>query len=178
MDDPQEAFLRREFFQLALRAAVSRPRPPIYAPGVPEGLHGSLHDALRRGLDEESRAYAEAVSEDGHVEAIVRMTNRLSEECGDILHDGRFRVGPAQKALNLFLKYLWCAGLVHEPPHCPFDSVIIQQLPASVRVNWTALDDVDGYVRLVKAAEDIAGSESLAVWELRLYARLADGRGT
>jgi hypothetical protein len=45
-----------------------------------------------------------------------------------------FRVGTAQKALNLYLKYLWCLGEIKTPPHCPFDRGIIQMLPVSERV--------------------------------------------
>ena len=39
---------------------------------------------------------------------IVALSEGLSEDHADILAGKRFRVGTAQKALNLYLKYLWC----------------------------------------------------------------------
>ena len=55
------------------------------------------------------------------------------------------------------------------PPHCPFDSRIIQKLPPIDRLNWTQLDDMKDYSRLVAAARAAAGTLPLAEWELRVY---------
>jgi hypothetical protein len=84
-------------------------------------------------------------------------------------------VGPAQKALNPFLKYQWCAGWIPSPPHCPFDALIIGQLPATLRTARTALDDLRHYQRLVDAARQAAGGLSIAEWELHLYDRISSG---
>lgn len=53
----------------------------------------------------------------------------LSSEYVSVLADGRMKIGHAQKALNLYLKYMWCAGWVREPPHCPFDRIVLQFVP-------------------------------------------------
>lgn len=45
-----------------------------------------------------------------------------------------FRIGSAQKALNLYRKYLWCLGYIPFPPHCPFDATIIDQLPVCQKI--------------------------------------------
>ena len=81
----------------------------------------------------------------------------------------RIRIGSAQKALNLFLKYLWCIGEAPEPPHCPFDFQIISKLPPAVRCNWTELDSIETYRALVAAAKTAAAGQSLAEWELAEY---------
>ncbi len=62
----------------------------------------------------------------------------MTTEFKDILFGNGFRVGIAQKALNLYLKYLWCLGKITEPPHCPFDSIIISEIKCNIK--WTEMD--------------------------------------
>jgi hypothetical protein len=85
------------------------------------------------------------------------------------LKNGRFRIGIAQKALNLYLKYLWCVGLIPMPPHCPFDSSIIGHLPECMNFNWTAIDSIDDYQKLVNSARKKADDKPIAEWELELW---------
>ncbi len=88
----------------------------------------------------------------------------------NILAGDRFRIGIAQKALNLYLKYLWCIKPnFPEPPHCPFDSIVIGQLDSKDWTTWTTLDDIEKYRSLVKAAQEKAGNMSLARWELKIW---------
>jgi len=69
------------------------------------------------------------VEEDAHVENIIKLAKDVSQEVGKYLvGDKGLTVGRAQKALNLYLKYLWCAGRKLEPPHCPFDGKVISKL--------------------------------------------------
>ena len=169
MDAPaaQQHFLRDEFHGLTLKATVQRAR--VYAPGLPERSHTEFQAGLRRALDTAARDYAEPVGEEHHVQRIADLADSLTADHSDVLRAGRFRIGPAQKALNLFLKYLWCAGSIPPPPQCPFDALIIQMLPPTDRLNWTTLDDLDGYRRLVAAARRLAGTISLPEGELRVY---------
>jgi hypothetical protein len=84
----------------------------------------------------------------------------------------RFRIGSAQKALNLYLKYLWCLGLIARPPHCPFDYRILAKLP-TCNVKWTQLDSIVKYKEIVGEAEQLAKGKrlSLADWELEEWQR-------
>ncbi len=167
----QQSFLRDEFHGLTLKATVQRAR--IYAPGLPEGSHSGFQAGLRRALDVAAREYAHNVDEHLHVQRIANLADRISAEHSGVLREGRFRIGPAQKALNLFLKYLWCTSAIPTPPHCPFDALIIQMLPGPDRLNWTTLDDLDGYRRLIAAAQRLAGTTSLAEWELHEYDKVS-----
>jgi hypothetical protein len=115
--------------------------------------------------------YRKTVSDDAHIASIVFLSDHLSATHRDKLHGGRFRIGTAQKALNLYLKYLWCLGLIETPPHCPFDSKVIDMLPANERVDWTALNDIEKYKGLVLSARILSRGMPLAEWELRLYNR-------
>ena len=47
-----------------------------------------------------------------HMKNIEELSSRMSENYRSILRDGSFRIGPAQKALNLYLKYQWARGLI------------------------------------------------------------------
>lgn len=65
----------------------------------------------------------------------------------------------------------WCAGLlICPPPHCPFDSKIIEYL--GLNILWTHLDTMAEYEQLVEAGQALAGNMGLAMWELQLYNHL------
>lgn len=159
-----------EFFQLTLAATVQRAN--VYAPGVSEICRKKFQNSLRKKLFDLWPKYRAAAWYNAHNRNIERLANQLSKQHRHLLNAGRFRIGPAQKALNLFLKYLWCAGLLEfPPPHCPFDRKIIGDLGLSI--NWTTLDDMAKYRQLVRAARKCAranGAE-LAQWELERYNR-------
>jgi hypothetical protein len=116
-------------------------------------------------------AYHGPIVDKDHVGNIVNLAKELSTKHADILYEGRFRIGSAQKALNLYLKYLWCVGEIPAPPHCPFDSQIVARLPGYEHIRWTRLDEIDMYEKLVKAARDLADrvGKTLPVWELEMY---------
>lgn len=175
-DHAKRDFLHKEFFGLTLKATVQRAK--IYGRDATEHGRMSLHAGLHHALETTARSYTHPVTEEEHLRNIASIADRLSSDCLGALRGERFRIGPAQKALNLFLKYLWCAGWIPTPPHCPFDSVIIGQFPASQRRNWTDLDSLGEYQKLVESARRLAGSQSLAEWELALYDSLTASRAT
>ncbi len=114
------------------------------------------------------------VGDQQHLENIEKIADSLTQEFKrfGVLRENRFRIGIAQKALNLYLKYLWCLGEIKTPPHCPFDNRIIAKLPLSGRqkqeLQWTKLDKIEDYQVLVDAARKIATTSqaSLSDWEL------------
>lgn len=166
MDPEQLQFLLSEFFQLTLAATVQRAR--VYAGGLREADRAPLRASLRARLDQLWPTYATPMAEEQHLTNISWLANGLSAEHPLLLREGRFRIGPAQKALNLFLKYLWCAGVLNvAPPHCPFDSFVINHLGLNIR--WTRLDSIEEYQQLVAAAVAAAHGEELSEWELELY---------
>lgn len=165
--DSLHQFLRDEFFGLTFGATLQR--NDTYSATATPAERSRFRADLQRRLDDYAARYTEPVEDAQHVANIVRLADELSTAHARLLSAGRFRIGSAQKALNLYLKYLWCAGLISRPPHCPFDRRIIERLPQSVRCSWTKLDDVRRYARLVQAARQLAGEASLAEWELSMY---------
>jgi hypothetical protein len=168
-DSARHDFLKAQLFQMTVSATMQRNK--VYADDAPVAARDSFRAALRKQLAQVSDTYSADISDQMHEQAIMSLADTLSGSHGAILESKRFRIGTAQKALNLWLKYLWCAGfLTTEPLHCPFDRIIIQKLSMDVRsVSWTSLDRISDYQRLVTAARIKAGKLSLAQWELTAY---------
>ena len=161
----KKEFLRDELFFLTLMAVVQRGR--VYKPGCTE--KDAFPRCLRRRLKTIAEGYQRPVTDEAHVGNIKALADQIPEDCGELLRKSRFRIGSAQKALNLFLKYLWCLGEVPQPPpHCPFDRRIIECLPGGAQCNWTECDDIEHYRRWVAEAQKLAEARalSLAEWEL------------
>lgn len=115
--------------------------------------------------------YRNGLSEEQHLANIEGLANELSSAHAGALTGGRFRIGTAQKALNLYLKYLWCVGWVAEPPHCPFDAIILAYVPECRDMRWTKLDSMEDYKRIVHFSKMVAADRSLSEWELEIYTK-------
>ncbi len=165
-------FLKGQLFQLTVAATMQRNK--VYADAATEAERAVFRVALRKQLDLVTPCYSTYVDGPKHEETISSIADALSRSHAGVLVDGRFRIGTAQKALNLWLKYLWCSDFLPiEPPHCPFDGIIIQHhLPKSVRhISWTTLDKMSDYELLWNAADGEAKAKSLTIaqWELDAY---------
>lgn len=165
----RQAFMRREIFSMTLGATAQRAR--LYLPDVPEAKRRKFHEALRARLERLATQYLAAVSEEAHVANIAALADELSAEFGVLFSEGRFRVGLAQKALNLYLKYLWCLGWCEMPPHCPVDAIVLAQVDPHQDARWTQIDSLDVYRAVIEAAKQAARGLPLSVWELNLYNR-------
>jgi len=173
MDACQEQFLKDELFSLTLMATVQRAH--VYSAQCGEKQRKKFQARLRSELEKTSEAYADHVTEEAHIRSIVDLSNRLTSAHANALNNKRFRIGTAQKTLNLYLKYLWCLGKIPPPPHCPFDFQIIKKLRHHYTgPSWTILDCEQDYRELVEAAKVEAGGSSLAVWELQTYNNFMD----
>lgn len=110
------------------------------------------------------------VSEIEHEANIIALADALSAGHGDILINRRFRIGTSQKALNLYLKFLWCLGkLPNVPHHCPVDRVVLSDIP--LNGSWTQLDDISTYRNWVSSIRQTAGAISVPEWELEVWNR-------
>ena len=166
-------FVQDELLGCSIRGAFGRAK--VYANPNPTR---ELDHLLRERLRELEVRYANPVNDEEHKTNIDKLAKDVTSkfENGSVLHKDRFRIGIAQKALNLYLKYLWCLDKVATPPHCPFDSTITAKLPLSEQqkqdLQWTKLDSLAGYQTLVDAGrEEIkkTGHSSLSEWELEVY---------
>ena len=120
------------------------------------------------------------IGDERHVANIERLSSTMSKNHGDILLGGTLRIGTAQKALNLYLKYCWARGKVREPPHCPIDSIVLADIAKCAKeercricadVTWTKIRSTHEYMHFVEKARVRAreAGKSLAQWELWLH---------
>ena len=167
--NPQRTFLAGEFFGLSLQGATQR--AGIYKPEATAADRKELHVHLREHLERCLEQYSEEVDDHAHCKNIERIANSLTRRHAGLLRDNRFRIGPTQKALNLYLKYMWCVEEVARPPHCPIDSIVIKASGLPATVKWTELTRIDEYMAIVSRLRQVASPLPLAEWELREWVR-------
>lgn len=165
----QRKFLDAEVFSMTLAATVQRSK--LYTPGLSEKDREPFQASLRAALELAAEKYTNNVPEAQHVNNITDLATLLSHKHPTLLTAGRMKFGHAQKALNLYLKYLWCLGKLPIPPHCPIDSIILKKIPKFTQERWTQLDSHERYECIIAAAKVKAKEKglSLAAWELDEY---------
>lgn len=127
-------------------------------------------------LREYAKEYTVVVEDEPHIANIRDLGKYLSDNYQDILNDHELVFGVAQKALNVYLKYLWCVDGTTIPPHCPFDNIVLKEIrPRKIRnqsytfeERWTHANE-NQYRDWVALARDKAGQKSLSVWELEVW---------
>src|ERR1700737_1330350 len=137
------SFILGEIFSMTLSATTQRAN--LYAADTTENARQPFRKALRAALEGLSRLYTVEVKDEQHVEHIAHIANDLSTNYANLLSGKRFRIGQSQKAVNLYLKYLWCLGDIMMPPHCPIDVVVFRHIPGFKEERWTQLDSIDRY---------------------------------
>src|SRR5258706_7444690 len=170
-------FLADVAFGIALPGTAQRGK--VYRRESSADERKNFRSALRLALENLAQQYDAPVTDDRHVSNIDDLARTLSNQHPEAFNASRFRIGSAQKALNLYLKMLWCFDCIPTPPHCPFDRVVLSRLPGCESVKWTQLDSLPEYERIVRCARSVSNGVSLADWELHLYtSALAAARAT
>ena len=170
--DLMRNFLIGEIFSCTISASFSRNRV-YYNDSVTDNEKIEFKDSIKRWLDELVNKYnnRECISSENIIENINSFANDLSNKHGNILDGNRFRIGTAQKLINVYLKYLWVIREIDEPPLCPLDGVVLNKLDEVD--NWTELDDLDRYKELIQIAQNKAKEEGfgshIARWELKVW---------
>lgn len=164
-------FLNNEILTLTILGGLTR-GVLVYKPSVLEIEKREFRKTLKKELEEYASFYKVTVNTEQHIKNIEKFADKISQEYRAILSGNRLRIGRAQKVLNLYLKYLWALGRIPEPPHCPFDAIVIREL--KLGINFTKLDSISDYKLLVEAAKKISGEKNLSIakWELRLWNRV------
>jgi hypothetical protein len=172
-DKIKKEFILNEIWTLTIAGGFGR--ATVYENSSGEASQRlSFRTSLRSHLDKviKEEYSKNQVTDERHLENIVELCQLLTKKHGEILSEKTFRLGMGQKVFNLYLKYLWCIGEIAEPPHCPFDSIIIAKLSKENRnVKWTQMTDKATYEKLVKSAkvESSKVGKSIAEWELSMW---------
>lgn len=172
----------REFLKFSLNAALGR--STTYSNEATDPMKNEFRECFRNILKCLGKQYKEKVEEAEHIKNIECICDTLSDKHAATLRNGRLRVGIAQKALNLYLKYLWRCGCIKEPPHCPLDSVVLKMLKRELRQagerwtpiksKWTEINEMREYMDWIKKIEEVVNECSIAQWELKAFNKERD----
>ncbi|MEP7377401.1 MAG: hypothetical protein ABI675_28620 [Chitinophagaceae bacterium] len=148
-------------------------RSKIYKPNVSDAKRKEFRAFLTSELPKILLAIErrKKYNDRDHCKMIEKFSSNVSCRFSTIIHKKKFRIGNAQKFLNLYWKVAWLSKTTSlKPIHCPFDSIIMKKLPKNVRVSWTQFDTIEEYKALVKAAKETGGKHrTIADWEMKIY---------
>ena len=162
--------MREQFLQLiALSDAQSSSfqRANVYASKVSDEQRDKFVKEFKKKLIELEKVYKQPVSPDEHLKNIEAFANNLSNSFPTVLLNRKMRIGIAQKAINLYLKYIWCYGWIPEPPHCPIDSTVLQEIGDPDA--WTKINCIQKYSEKIEKIAAKKGKKSFSEWEYELW---------
>jgi len=150
----------------SLKSALGRNK--TYCEEADDQARTAFRNTWATLLRSESVAYSMPVSDEQHCATIRRISDLLSNDYGRYLVNGRLRYGTSQKALNLYLKYLWRLGIINvPPPHCPIDAGVLAA--AGIDGAWTKCDSIEQYMEWITRLKTKAAPFCLADWEYNTW---------
>lgn len=160
-------FLKNQFWASTISASFARAKVYLQKPeeAVSEEKKVKFKNELFLRVEKIINNYylTQDVTPEKHNQQILEIKD-WSINHSTILNGGKLKFGVAQKLLNLYLKYLWCAGIIeYTPPHFPLDRLIQEN---KVLINWTDLDSLVEYDSVI---EKLHPETDKANWELIKY---------
>ncbi|MCW0131865.1 hypothetical protein [Burkholderia pseudomallei] len=170
----QQNFIVNELMVLAWAASVQRADIYKNEPKPTDSQIQRFRKSIFNFIQNILPQYVAGCDEHAHIANLLALAEHASAVGVEILADGRYRVGVAQKLLNLALKYFWCGGFIAKPPHCPVDRIMLE-MGGSTNICWTQMRSIDEYLLAIRELRHCADAErqSLADWELNHYRRRA-----
>jgi hypothetical protein len=162
--------MKKHFLQLVALSntqSSSFQRANVYALEKSPERQSAFIQSFREKLVALEKFYEQSVSPEQHLRNIEEFAISLSANFPDVLRDKKLRIGVAQKAVNLYLKFLWCYGWIPEPPHCPIDRVVLEAVGDNDA--WTQIDSIQVYSEKIKKIEAQKGNKSFSEWECELW---------
>jgi len=179
----KDKFLNNEFWNLTFQGGFQRAN--IYKEEVSEKVRKKFREQLRTYIETLIEIkYITEVSEQEHIKnikGIVKFSN-INLINGNPIP---INFGVAQKLLNLYLKYIWCAGKLETTPiHFPIDrliQILLNSEAKKVEIQkrelkaWTQFEDETDYMEVIRFAEKLRDKKytelTLAEMELEIFQR-------
>ncbi len=164
-------FIENELYYLSLSGAFQRNK--VYSEVNVLEMKEKIRfkEKLKECIVEITKQYNDDIDDNRHVYNILKL---IQSNQSIVIVNGKLTFGTAQKLLNLYLKYLWCTErLKTAPPHCPIDSIILNNSLNFRNHRWTNLDCAQTYMQYINELRGIAfkNNMSLAEWELSVFNR-------
>ena len=100
VSEEKERFIHSQIIFLSLAAALQRNK--VYSDKANDKNKLEFRNTLKQKLNDLGKEYKkESVNSDKHTNNILVLSSQISKECRDALDGGRFKIGTAQKVLNI-----------------------------------------------------------------------------
>ena len=107
----QQLFILNEIFGMSWIASVQHNK--VYKSNTRDVEKSEFQNYIEKYIEDKiiSR-YINTVSEKEHNNNITKIAKYAENRYSSILENDVYKIGTAQKLLNLLLKYYWCLGLI------------------------------------------------------------------
>lgn len=145
----------------ALNASILRNSPYLTDS---QSIRSDIRAAWREWLLPLKQRYQASRGFDDVLTDMDRMRrDMLARFAGDV----EIATSHAQKSISVFLKHLWCAGAIEEPPVCPVDREVFKLIYKYPLPAWTKMTPLCYPLHIKKITEiAIAEGQTIATWEL------------
>ncbi len=171
----KQAFLKylkvdNKYDAILMSIKVSLQHNKTYVENVSNKDRAMFRNAYASEVMKVAKMYNRSVSDVEHISNMRTIKSVIESGYSDLLFGGELKVGTIQKSLNLYLKYLWCLEEITVPPHCPIDSLILEQI--KVYDSWTKLNSFKTYMEWVMKLRNLSkslGYSSIQDWECEVW---------
>ncbi|MDP2575362.1 hypothetical protein Q8W40_24415 [Vibrio penaeicida] len=142
----------------------------VYSSNVSDSDKSKFSKYFRSRLRSLESTYSSQPNEMEHIEIIESFREDISNKYAHLLQGNKLRFGTAQKAVNLYVKFLWTLGYIEEqPPHCPIDGIVLKSL--GLKDKWTELDCRQRYKQIIESVRQEASKNKMTIaeWEIMLW---------
>jgi hypothetical protein len=170
------AFINEMVLRNTVNAALQRSR--IYAKGTDKKDRKKFKTAAKKWLKEFGERYHHSnTNPNSWCDEIRSLSEALKQGFGSYLNDGKIKLGICQKMISLYLKYLWLMSGDQDkkPFYAVIDRGVIKAASVPKPPDWTHLDNIDEYLRVVRAIDAYAQrtiDDDGASWEANEWQRI------
>jgi hypothetical protein len=156
-------FIERMILRNSVNAALQRAN--IYDGGADSKLKREFKKEAKKWLVDFGKDYhweeASEKSKKNWCNNVQSLADSLTRKFGKYLIGEQLKIGVAQKMISLYLKYLWLLGNKNKKPlFAVLDRGIMKAARVKDAPNWTSLNKIEEYERIVLAIDKFATSKT------------------
>lgn len=178
LEQAKQNFLIRYNEGRTIEKAISRAisaaaqHNPLYIDGISQYRRNPIRDFWAQKLIQIAEKYVAEQEVAVYETDILDLKQAMNDRYGKYFRingdQTGFRISHSQKSISVFLKHLWCMGLIETPPLCPVDRIILgiagHRNPV---LPWTRVNTIEqhrDHVQLLLTAGN--AYPKLAHWEI------------
>jgi len=153
--------------QKSRNAASQRNR--LYAEKLAEEKRLQVRRTWENKLQQKYLKYKNEVPFKTFIKDVLGICKEMNKEFNSLgyFSETGFRISHGQKSFSVYLKHLWCLGLIEKPPACPVDRRILKIAGAPAdKQSWGKTNSIFEYARQVNYIKKAAGSDHISDWEV------------